>query len=446
MAIPQLGAFPAPPLLGQDQTTFNTNASATLSYMFTWATEMNAVSSAIDSASATINTTANQVSIDKASVATYTQRAESAANRAEAVVIPTEATFNYSEIGSMVNNAFSGIGFTKNISFSDAFTLGNTANTFSITGDDYWFGDKLVSVPTTNMLLPDAPATSLELQRYDVVLIGEGGSFIIEQSPTPISFAENFNGYTWSATERCYMKDTIRYAFIINVFRRNQGIATITSGFNPNGTKLLASGLKEYTDTTAITSLADCFDVANMTALSGSIGQSNGRVDGLEYDRIHESDLVGFENRMSAHDKTAHEMLAEFNNAVSGDTRGLEGEWETARSFGASGANIFYDYTTSDGKIACYVDVGGTFDVDKNLIIGDVVQVSYYNGTTYTNSRGVVYGVGENYFLAFLPEISSAIATGGTASDGVKSFLYSKRSTRTKSNTLLHCDIIGKIS
>lgn len=55
MAIPQLGAFPSPPLLGQTQSVFNTNASNTLSYMSTWVTEMNAVSSAIDSATTAIN-------------------------------------------------------------------------------------------------------------------------------------------------------------------------------------------------------------------------------------------------------------------------------------------------------------------------------------------------------------------------------------------------------
>lgn len=206
------------------------------------------------------------------------------------------------------------------------------------------------------------------------------------------------------------------------VGRRNRGIATIQSGFNPNGTKLLASGLKEYTDTTAINSIADCFDASKALTASGYIGTTSGRPDGLFYDQIHESDIIDL--RTSAHKVQDYNILIskELNKAIAGLTRGEEGEWKMSKIVPPSSLtatnNVFIN---AEDK--------------EQFRVGDVIQFSH-NGQ---HRRGVVLSYadagGGNWYVTYAGDSYNI--------DTTNDLYYSCKSTRKKSNTLLHCDIIG---
>lgn len=160
----------------------------------------------------------------------------------------------------------------------------------------------------------------------------------------------------------------------------------------------------------------------------------------MYYDEINQADIIDLRNSSAKVQDYNRLIDREFNKLVAGTYRGTEGEGGITKSYGLSGANIFYDYATADGRVACYTEevtnTGAT-------LVGDVIYVSYYNGSTYTNSRGIITEVGVNYFVATLPELSLVLQNGATLRDNIKVFYYSKKSTRTKSNTLTHTDIIG---
>ena len=64
MAIDTLTPFPVPPLLGQDQATFNTNASNTLSGMQGFINEQNVSIGQMNTTFDSINATSTQVASD----------------------------------------------------------------------------------------------------------------------------------------------------------------------------------------------------------------------------------------------------------------------------------------------------------------------------------------------------------------------------------------------
>ena len=113
MAINKLDSFPTDaPLQGQDQATFDANASGTLGYMNTFVTNFNLRTDEINSTSNQINDTANQVAIDADAVATNKNITVSAKDEAiqakdeiQSYVIPTEATYDPETIVAKVRRA-----------------------------------------------------------------------------------------------------------------------------------------------------------------------------------------------------------------------------------------------------------------------------------------------------------------------------------------------------
>lgn len=89
------------------------------------------------------------------------------------------------------------------------------------------------------------------------------------------------------------------------IYRRNQGGYNAT--YNSNGTKAM---------TMTPTSIADCFNIANLTTATGYIGTSTPRPDGLFYDQISVEDFKpsnkGADLRNSSKKRTAQSLIEEF--------------------------------------------------------------------------------------------------------------------------------------
>ena len=213
----------------------------------------------------------------------------------------------------------------------------------------------------------------------------------------------------------------------------NQGIYHPT--YNPNGSKKLSDGNFWYNTTIPINSTMDCFDSSKMLTASGYIGTVSGRPDGLFYDEINQADIIDLRNSSKKVEDYNRLISREFNKLVGGTYRSKEAEWTTTTTFGTT--NFLYD---NGGVNVTIYDPN--FLGASELSIGDTINVAYYNGSTFIYDRATVTISSNQALMVNAPNIAAAIS-GGVLKDGIKFCIYSKRTTRTKSNTLLHCDIIG---
>ncbi len=201
------------------------------------------------------------------------------------------------------------------------------------------------------------------------------------------------------------------------VHRRNQGMYHPV--YNANGTKKAVDGNFWYNTTETFTSISDCFNPAKLLTASGYIGSVSGRPDGLFYDQVHEGDITDLRNSSKKSPDKSRLISREFNKLVSGIYRGKEAEWYTSREISNSG--------TASNVINIEVA-----NATSKVSVGDTVQVFFeHNNSSY---RGIVTTVSSTFIIV-----------AGVTYNRVQGSYHtiSVKSTRTKSNTLLHCDIIG---
>lgn len=196
----------------------------------------------------------------------------------------------------------------------------------------------------------------------------------------------------------------------------NQGIYHPT--YNPNGSKKLSDGNFWYNTTIPIASTMDCFDSSKMLTASGNIGTTSGRPDGIFYDQIAENSILDLRNSSKKPEDYNRLISKEFNKLVAGTTRGKEVEYEaryiTITSTTSNSGNDFINFSSAD---------------NIKVKIGDVINVLY--GSLW--SRQIVKAV--------FP--TSIQFTNTFTKDANPTITFGNQTTRTKSNTLLHCDIIG---
>lgn len=225
----------------------------------------------------------------------------------------------------------------------------------------------------------------------------------------------------------------------------NQGIYHPT--YNPNGSKKLSDGNFWYNTSVSINSTMDCFDSSKILTASGYIGSVSGRPDGLFYDQVHESDIIDLRNSSKKVEDYNRLINREFNKLVAGSTRGKEGEI----SLVSKKATQYYKYTAA--KIRFFLGSGATSGTTLPTNTGlyskktyKILVVNKDDGTycigdidQYSSSTGEIE-VG--YLYTPFNTLSGALTTLITPTNGLDVYIIGE-STRTKSNTLLHCDIIG---
>ena len=259
-----------------------------------------------------------------------------------------------------------------------------------------------------------------------------------------------YNG-GWGVNVKSYDGKSVLALPIATIHRRNQGAYDPT--INPNGTSfpLKSSGSlgaeNWYASTSKkLDSISKCFDFglnsentvgevspfvsSEYGAIADTLSQ---RPDGLFYDQIAEGDITDL--RSSAHNKSDLEVMNDtFNRAISGDERGSEGEWETHKIEG-NGTHFIWKYDTT--TTAWYT---GSFDATSVYSIGDYAVGSFINGTDHYYVRGYVSEIASSYIKITGDNLDSGLIVGGQGVAGTALLSYP---TRTKSNTMTHCDIIG---
>ena len=251
-------------------------------------------------------------------------------------------------------------------------------------------------IPNTNVFIPSLV--------YPNSLIKENGIFEIRSSEDVSSFAYD---------KKCFALP------LALVHRRNQGMYHPV--YNPNGSKKASDSNFWYNTAVSFTSISDCFDPAKLLTASGYIGTVSGRPDGLFYDEINQADIIDLRNSSKKVEDYNRLIGREFNKLVAGTYRGKEGEWVLARCISADADN------TSNAAISSADFSKYQFLIGDNITIGSVLA----NGTINWYSRRIINTTSTTITL------SSSIIRGSGG------YIISLKSTRTKSNTLLHCDIIG---
>ena len=229
------------------------------------------------------------------------------------------------------------------------------------------------------------------------------------------------------------------------VHRRNSGIAH--SVFNSNGSKLASDSLPWYSTTVSFTSIADCFDSTKLLTASGYIGTTSGRPDGLFYDQVHEGDITDLRMNSAKVEDYNRLISREFNKLVAGTYRGAEGEWgitnKTTSQLGGyvggvtlvTGTNRIYRSSLQAFGLSL-TDIDALLNSGRaSLIVNNNIYKLTYNTSTECSASAVIDTSGL---------IAVGTSSGWTTYNG---FIVlsggNYQSTRTKSNTLTHTDIIG---
>ena len=198
------------------------------------------------------------------------------------------------------------------------------------------------------------------------------------------------------------------------VHRKNSGLYSPV--YNPNGSKKASDDKFWYATTISFTSISDCFNPDKLLTASGYIGSVSGRPDGLFYDQVHESCILDLRNSSKKVEDYSRFREKEFNKLVAGTTRGKEGEKFTE-----------IKTQTTTGTVATVEVNDGT-----KYKSGDVIYIYDLTAST-VKGRFVVKSISSNTLTVdttFVKLANSYMISGAS-------------STRTKSNTLLVCDVIG---
>ena len=158
----------------------------------------------------------------------------------------------------------------------------------------------------------------------------------------------------------------------------------------------------------------------------------------MYYDEINQADIIDLRNSSKKPEDYNRLIGREFNKLVAGTTRGKEGE------FGISKNNVSITEPSQSG-INVYMSLSSLGITQAEWVRGDVDV--WFKFLSLPNSNGR-YQISNWYKVP-----KSAISTGSglliapnsitTTATYTAEIIVSKSSTRTKSNTLLHCDIIG---
>ncbi len=300
--------------------------------------------------------------------------------------------------------------------------------------------------------------------RYRVrVLIGEDTNSMAKatvQGKSVVPSTVLFTAPTTTVDAGLYSNTSATYTYtgtttgaisITTVSRRNQGMYHPV--YNANGTKKASDGNFWYNTAVSFTSISDCFDAAKLLTASGYIGTVSGRPDGLFYDQVHESDILDLRNSSKKVEDYSRLREREFNKLVNGATRGKEGEVQIFSNF-----NRVLSFGNFNGGINTRPYLIGNSDLPNipialatNITAQYPIVIVIKSGLdtgkvlvsrAYFKNDGTYFALGESSTTFNLVRYTDgsipSVLTGQTVDIHIAC-----PTTRTKSNTLLHCDIIG---
>jgi len=310
---------------------------------------------------------------------------------------------------------------------------------------DSWLNTDVTSPTTSGGGLLYTSSLKVEAKGKKVSVVSDimnGTVFYNKANSTYGSNADTGTFVTLPIVDLSYT--TLTFALpIALISRRNSGFTHPV--YNPNGTKLASDSLPWYSTTVSFTSIADCFTESKLLATSGYIGTTTGRPDGLFYDQIHEGDITDLRNNSAKVQDYNRVIDREFNKAVAGTTRGSQGEVYTPSTSLTS--SFLYSNATPLTSIPLQLYVSGAsfrvyvygnvknVEAGTKLVVNDGtnrIELVAISGAPVTNFA-ITYSSLNSY--SGLPWANGATVTA--------SLVLPEQTTRTKSNTLTHTDIIG---
>jgi hypothetical protein len=238
------------------------------------------------------------------------------------------------------------------------------------------------------------------------------------------------------------------------VHRRNQG--GYHPVYNSNGTLMAndttvdARRYWHHSNAFKPTSISDCFLTGVGSSLigfhshSGTIASTyQGRHDGLFYDQIHEGDIIDLRNSSQKVEDYNRLLSREFNKSVAGTTRGAEGERGVTYSLDTTVSSVSFFAGTTNG-LGTYIVIPTpvsflTVDTYQEIVNGVAKYFAVINGIPYYLTRR------DNGTTLYIQKIlgEKTSFTGSISAGNSVQILVVTKTTRTKSNTITHTDIIG---
>lgn len=261
-------------------------------------------------------------------------------------------------------------------------------------------------------------------------------------------------GYTIDTIDKGLYKhsDGSEAIGICLVHRRNQGF--MHPVYNPNGTKLASDSLPWHSTTVSFTSIADCFTDSKLLATSGYIGTTTGRSDGIFYDQIHEGDITDLRNNSRGINDYARTMDTYMGKLQASTYRGTEGEVTILTSY-----NRILNYGSFNSGVntrAYFIQNADAPTFPVSLVIGEVknytamlvVKTGADAGKilvtrAYHKGDSTYFVFGDNTILPTIPVRYTDGSIPSTLTGQTVDIYVAYSSTRTKSNTITHTDIIG---
>lgn len=205
--------------------------------------------------------------------------------------------------------------------------------------------------------------------------------------------------------------------------------------YNPNGSRKASDDKYWYETSVSFTSISDCFTESKLLAASGTIASAkNGRPDNRYADQVHEGDILDLRNSSKKVEDYNRLISRELNKLVAGTYRGKEGEWQLVPT--TIETNILYSTAT-------YFDI----PLDFSSIQDEIGNTNTYKTVGYVvGNNGTIYNIEFQHFINSTRTTAILNASYGDVRSNLtvgNAVYVCRKSTRTKSNTLLHCDIIG---
>ena len=169
----------------------------------------------------------------------------------------------------------------------------------------------------------------------------------------------------------------------------------------------------------------------------------------MYYDEINQADIIDLRNSSKKVEDYNRLIGREFNKLVSGITRGKEGEWEvlTKTNITLTYGNYLSSVNTNSYLLqpqALFPTLPLNTNINGKFTM--VIRSGTYIGKIITSESVFI----DNNYLQIKAYPSPVRFTDGTivpVLTGVNvDILFARPTTRTKSNTLLHCDIIGNVT
>lgn len=162
----------------------------------------------------------------------------------------------------------------------------------------------------------------------------------------------------------------------------------------------------------------------------------------MYYDEINQADIIDLRNSSQKVEDYNRLIDREFNKLVAGTYRGSEGEWQVFTQNVIASTFTALNDVVNDSAVKLYIgNYGSTLDttLKDSFMYGAKVAITVGATTGY----GYISSINSGGVYIVVTFTTTTDLFSGNNSNTPYTITYAKPTTRTKSNTLTHTDIIG---